>query len=108
MRCRRPLLWTTGAGLAAGYADGKVRVWDLASGKVREIAPAVLGVPVEVPAPGEYVADGAARQAAWVLAGGDAPPEWEDAKVRRYEADPNIAVRLRYAEVRELTTTRPT
>ncbi len=31
---------------------------------VREIAPLVLGVPVEVPPPGEYVALGAARQAA--------------------------------------------
>ncbi|WP_298862807.1 xylulokinase [uncultured Microbacterium sp.] len=34
---------------------------------VREIAPAVLGVPVEVPEPAEYVALGAARQAARVL-----------------------------------------
>lgn len=37
------------------------------SAAVREIAPAVLGVPVEVPAPAEYVALGAARQAARVL-----------------------------------------
>ncbi len=36
---------------------------------VRAIAPQVLGVPVEVPAPAEYVALGAARQAASVLAG---------------------------------------
>jgi xylulokinase len=35
---------------------------------VRTIAPLVLGLPVEVPAPGEYVALGAARQAAGVLA----------------------------------------
>jgi len=34
---------------------------------VRRIAPGVFGVPVEVPAPGEYVARGAARQAARVL-----------------------------------------
>ncbi|KJL40668.1 xylulokinase [Microbacterium trichothecenolyticum] len=34
---------------------------------VREIAPLVLGLPVEVPEPGEYVALGAARQAASVL-----------------------------------------
>lgn len=34
---------------------------------VREIAPGVLGLPVEVPEPGEYVAIGAARQAASVL-----------------------------------------
>ena len=38
---------------------------------VRRLAPAVLGCPVLVPAPGEYVADGAARQAAWVLSGAD-------------------------------------
>ncbi|MFE7843782.1 xylulokinase [Microbacterium sp. NPDC057407] len=35
---------------------------------VRAIAPLVLGLPVEVPEPGEYVALGAARQAAAVLA----------------------------------------
>ncbi|CAI9390417.1 xylulokinase [Microbacterium sp. T2.11-28] len=34
---------------------------------VRRVAPDVLGVPVEVPAPGEYVALGAARQAAWMV-----------------------------------------
>ena len=34
----------------------------------------VLGCPVVVPEPGEYVADGAARQAAWVLSG-DAEPD---------------------------------
>lgn len=34
---------------------------------VRRIAPLVLGLPVEVPEPGEYVALGAARQAASVL-----------------------------------------
>ena len=38
------------------------------SAAVREIAPQVLGVPVEVPEPAEYVAVGAARQAAAVLA----------------------------------------
>lgn len=36
---------------------------------VRAIAPEVLGLPVEVPEPGEYVARGAARQAAQVLRG---------------------------------------
>jgi len=34
---------------------------------VRAIAPLVLGIPVEVPAPAEYVALGAARQAAALL-----------------------------------------
>lgn len=41
---------------------------------VRRIAPDVLGVPVEVPAAGEYVALGAARQAARVLSEGRGAP----------------------------------
>ena len=36
---------------------------------VREIAPLVFGIPVEAPAPGEYVALGAARQAAGLVTG---------------------------------------
>jgi xylulokinase len=36
---------------------------------VQVIAGQVFDVPVQVPRPGEYVADGAARQAAWVLTG---------------------------------------
>jgi xylulokinase len=70
---------------------------------VRELAPAVLGCPVVVPEPGEYVADGAARQAAWVLAGGDEPPGWATASATTYDAGPTPAVRERYAEVRDLT-----
>ena len=73
---------------------------------VRTIAPAVLGVSVLVPPPGEYVADGAARQAAWVLAGGDAPPEWPRPGTTRHEEDTLPHVRARYSEVRELTAPR--
>lgn len=68
---------------------------------VRRIAPAVFGVPVEVPEPAEYVADGAARQAAWLLTGGEAPPDWTLATTRRYEADYEPAIRDRYAAVRD-------
>jgi xylulokinase len=68
---------------------------------VRRIAPAIFGVPVEVPEPAEYVADGAARQAAWLVAGGEAPPDWTLTPARRYEADPEPAVRDRYAAVRD-------
>ena len=75
------------------------------SSAVRALAPAVLGVPVLVPPPGEYVADGAARQAAWVLTGRDAP-DWPRPGTSRYEADPVPAVRDRYAEVRDLTAGR--
>ena len=46
------------------------------SAAVQQIAPDVLGSQVLVPAPGEYVADGAARQAAWALSGAGSPPEW--------------------------------
>jgi xylulokinase len=68
---------------------------------VRAIAPAVLGVPVEVPAEGEYVARGAARQAAWALSGAPAPPPWPLPDVRRYEASPTPEVRARYAALRD-------
>ena len=74
---------------------------------LRRLAPRVLGRPVLVPPPGEYVADGAAVQAAWVLAGGGEPPSWPLAGVESYEGDPLPAVRERYAEVRDLTASRP-
>lgn len=45
-----------------------------ASRAVQAIAPVVLGAPVVVPAPGEYVGLGAARQAAWTLTG--ELPQW--------------------------------
>ncbi|MGO3484186.1 MAG: FGGY-family carbohydrate kinase, partial [Cellulosimicrobium funkei] len=77
---------------------------------VRRIAPQVLGLPVTVPEPGEYVADGAARQAAWVLAaheaggsGADvAPPTWAASSGTVVEADPVPAIREQYAAVRDL------
>jgi xylulokinase len=66
----------------------------------------VFGRPVVVPTPGDYVADGAARQAAWVLSGADLPPEWEAAGTVVHEADPTPAVRERYAAVRDMTAPR--
>jgi xylulokinase len=74
---------------------------------VREIASAVLGLPVTVPQPGEYVARGAARQAAWMLAGSAEPPVWPLAHVVETRVDPTPAVRERYAAVRDLTALRP-
>jgi len=76
------------------------------SAAVRQIAPSVFGCPVLVPPAGEYVADGAARQAAWVLEAGSAPPEWERAGTEEFQADAVPAVRQRYAEVRGLTAAR--
>jgi xylulokinase len=80
------------------------------SAAVQAIAPAVLGLPVDVPPPSEYVADGAARQAAWALTGAVAPPDWGAApatgRAIRHEADVTAWVRERYRAARELTLRR--
>ncbi|WP_328996671.1 xylulokinase [Kribbella sp. NBC_01245] len=44
---------------------------------VQALAPSLLGAPVVLPEPAEYVALGAARQAAWALSGAEAPPTWD-------------------------------
>jgi xylulokinase len=49
---------------------------------VQEIAPQVLGLPVDLLPDAEHVADGAALQAAWVLAGSPEPPVWSAGGVR--------------------------
>ncbi len=83
---------------------------------VRAIAPVVLGVDVVVPAPGEYVADGAARQAAWALSGAAEAPSWstsleEPVVVAADTSEAGRAttrlVRERYAAARELVLERP-
>ena len=71
-----------------------------ASEAVRQVAPTVLGVPADVPPAGEYVADGAARQAAWVLAGTEEPPAWPVTGLASYRAEPVPAVRAAYAAAR--------
>jgi xylulokinase len=68
-----------------------------ASEAVRRIAPTVLGLPVVVPEPGEYVADGACRLAAWALAGSELPPTWPTGASHTYEATPTPGLRARYA-----------
>ena len=71
---------------------------------VRSIAPAIFGVPVTVPEPAEYVALGAARQAAWALSGLASPPDWPLPGVSgEYTAEPVPLVRERYAALREAT-----
>jgi xylulokinase len=68
---------------------------------VREIAPAIFGLPVAVPSAAEYVALGAARQAAWALSGAAEPPAWPAAESVTYEAEPTPEVRERYAALRD-------
>jgi xylulokinase len=74
---------------------------------VRVIAPAVFGCPVVVPPAGEYVSDGAARQAAWLCLGGSEPPQWTLSGTQTYEADPVPAIREVYAEARDHVLDRP-
>jgi xylulokinase len=102
-------------GMLCGLADGldAIRATGIAvrrvlligggarSEAVRRIAPTVFGVPVEVPEAAEYVADGAARQAAWALSGGEAPPDWALTAARRYESEPEPEVREHYAAARD-------
>ncbi|WP_067606081.1 xylulokinase [Nocardiopsis listeri] len=73
------------------------------SAAVRAIAPIVLGAPVVVPPAAEYVALGAARQAAWALSGEESPPVWtlgapEESSTYDFEAGTEL--RERYARFR--------
>ena len=102
-------------GMLCGLADGLDALTELGvpveriqligggarSEAVRTIAPAILGHPVTVPPPGEYVADGAAVQAAWVLEGTDEPPRRVTQGTETYEAKPLQEVRERYHEYRD-------
>ncbi|WP_410789890.1 xylulokinase [Kribbella sp. C-35] len=74
---------------------------------VQALAPALLGAEVVLPEPAEYVALGAARQAAWALSGAATPPTWQ---VPVGKPEPAITVdaatiRANYEQV--LTKTRP-
>ena len=53
--------------------------------------------------PGEYVALGAARQAAWALAGTAHPPTWPAADVQVFSAEPTPQVRRQYGVLRDAT-----
>jgi xylulokinase len=65
-------------------------------------------MPVSVPEVGEYVADGAARQAAWVLEGTDEPPNWIPRLANEYDGAYAPFILERYAEVSHLTASRST
>jgi xylulokinase len=98
---------------------------------VRRLAPGIFGVPVAVPGAGrdpegeesqpaerghesesEYVALGAARQAAWVLAQTPEPPAWPSLSTagragdeKNYHGPITPGVRERYAALRDDTAT---
>ena len=80
------------------------------SSTLQRLAPSVFGVDVTVPQPGEYVAVGAARQAAWVLSGADEPPQWipeSEPLVHRAGGIGDTAhIREQYASARELILNR--
>ncbi len=70
---------------------------------VCRLAPGIFGVPVLVPEPEEYVALGAARQAAWALAGSAAPPGWPRRPAAEYSGPATPQVRDRHVALREDT-----
>lgn len=61
---------------------------------VQEVTAQVFDLPVRIPAPGEYVARGAAVQAAWVLAG--SRPSWTPDAVEDRAADHRPVIREQY------------
>ena len=67
------------------------------SAAVQHIAAGLFGLPVVVPEPAEYVALGAARQAAWVLSQDEAAPRWrrEESVVQPDEAAADYYERVR-------------
>ena len=70
---------------------------------VGQIASALFGRPVLIPPAGEYVADGAAKQAAWALLGGATPPEWDLGKATHIEAAATPEVLEKYRTLRDAT-----
>jgi xylulokinase len=70
---------------------------------VSQIAAALFGREVLVPPAGEYVANGAARQAAWALLGGESAPTWDLGKIEKVSATATPEVVDRYRTLRDRT-----
>ena len=67
---------------------------------IRTLAPSVFGMDVTRPTTDEYVAIGAARQAAWVLSGETEPPAWQLTIDGVETGEPTEAVYEAYAKAR--------
>jgi xylulokinase len=72
---------------------------------VRQAAPGIFFSPVIVPEPEEYVALGAARQAAWAMAGTPEPPPWPPRPTETYTGPAQPQIRERHAALRDDTVT---
>lgn len=70
---------------------------------IAPIASSLFGRPVYLPQEGEYVADGAAKQAAWALLGSE--PHWVRSSVEPVEREDAIFVMDRYRTLVERTKT---
>jgi xylulokinase len=77
------------------------------SSAVCALAPGIFGAPVLVPEPGDYVALGAARQAAWALSGGAEPPHWPARPAKQYDGPAEPQVRQRHVVLRDQTASWP-
>lgn len=93
------------ANLVESTGTGAERIFLIGGGAksaaVRELAPAILGRDVVVPPEREYVALGAARQAAWALTGRQ--PGWEIAGSKVYSAEATPGVLEQYRTLRDNT-----
>ncbi|HEX2175232.1 MAG TPA: xylulokinase [Nocardioidaceae bacterium] len=65
---------------------------------VQQVAASLFELPLSVPEPAEYVALGAARQAAWTLCGSSTPPDWP---LARQSIDPEEAATTTARRTRE-------
>jgi xylulokinase len=70
---------------------------------IAPIASALFGREVLLPPPGEYVANGAAKQAAWALLGGATAPTWDLGEISRHTAKPTPHVMEKYRSLKDRT-----
>lgn len=86
--------------MVAGVAPRRVLLIGGAAANpaVAAVAATLFPVPIQIPTPGEYVADGAARQAAWALTG--VLPDWSAGAVVEHEPVPVPGIREAYASAR--------